>query len=394
MEYNVKNNFKIAILPGDGIGPLVIKQVIKLFKVMNDILDVKFNLINIPCGGKYYLEHKKEWPDDAFKLCCNADAILLGAVGYQHNGQVVMTIPNKPYITPKLAGYAPVIGNRQKLNLYANVRPIKLYPEIKQKISGKYRNIWSPEHVDYVIVRENTEDAYTGEFVSKKNKVITPIQITFEATTKVIRYACNLARKRNKKKKITCVDKSNIIEAHRYFRQIFTEICKSEFSDLQFNYAYADAFCQSQIMEPELYDVVVAPNFVGDIISDNAAITQGGLGMAPSANIGDFHAMFEPIHGSALNLVGSGNANPLAAILSMKIMLDWLGERHNNLLLTISDYIEKAVMQVISESVLTPDVIEAKYSVNCDAVGNTVAREFRSLLSVLNKNKGDIYGAN
>src|SRR5207244_1098362 len=137
-------------------------------------------------------------------------------------------------------------------------------------------------------------------------------------------------RRRNKQNKVTCVDKSNIIGAHRFFREAFRDVGQHEFSDITLDYAYVDAFCQWQIRSPEWYDVVVAPNFAGDIISDNGATAAGGLGLAVGGNIGDEHAMFEPIHGSAPKHAGKDKANPLAAILAVQMMLNWLGTRHED----------------------------------------------------------------
>lgn len=376
-----KDSYHIVVLPGDGIGPEVIQQAVNLLNVISHKMKLNFNMIEIPCGGKYYLEHGTEWPANSFEECRTADAILLGAVGYEANGKTVMTTPNKPYPVPQLAGYAAVIGNRQKLDLYANVRPVKLYPGIKHKISNQFKQVWQAKHVDYVIIRENTEDAYTGEFQRLADEVRTPIKITRKATERVVRFAYQLAMKRNKLRKVTCVDKSNIVESYKYFREIFTEIGINEFPMIQRDYAYADAFCQWQLQQPEQYDVVVAPNFIGDIISDNAAVTQGGLGMAASGNIGDKHAMFEPIHGSAPKLAGLNVANPLAAILALRMMLEWLGEKHNeNRMLIAAEGIERAVKQVIRKKILTPDLV-AHHHETCSRVGDAVRQHLEKYLS-------------
>ena len=385
----MKNQYTIVILPGDGIGPEVIKQAVNLLEIINHHLGTNFSLINIPCGGKYYLEHGMEWPKTAFEKCQAADAILLGAVGYEVNGKTIMTEPNKPYPQSQLAGYAAVIGNRQKLNLYANVRPVQLFAGIKHKISNKFKLVWKPKNVDYVIVRENTEDAYTGEFTRHPNEVITPIKISLEATEKVVRFAYRLTKKRNKYLKLTCADKSNIIESHKYFREIFTEIGKKEFPEIKRDYAYADAFCQWQIQQPELYDVVVAPNLIGDIISDNGAVSQGGLGMAAGGNIGDEHAMFEPIHGSAPTLAGLNRANPIAAILASRMMLEWLGDKNQDRRLNFAaDCIEHAVKKVIRKKILTADLIEAPHSTTCDKVGDSIASHLEQFLQ---KNRKGVF---
>lgn len=380
-------SYHIVVLPGDGVGPEVIAQALKILRTVGELAKIEFEIEEIPCGGHYYLQHEKEWPDGSFEKCQAADAILLGAVGHEVDGKPVFTKPGKPYSTPQLAGYAQVIGNRQKLNLYANVRPVKLYPGVKIRISGEFKEIWKPEHVDYVIVRENTEDAYTGETQQIKDGKMTPIRITKAATERVVRFAFRLAQKRKKQGKVTCVDKSNIIGAHKYFREIFTEIGREEFPEIQLDYAYFDAFCQWQIRNPEWYDVVVAPNLVGDVISDNAATTQGGLGLAAGGNIGDEHAMFEPIHGSAPKHAGQDKANPMAAILATKMMLEWLGggraaASKDERLLKSASFVEQAVMAVLKEGKrLTYDLVGEERAARCSEVGEAIKTKLEHIFA-------------
>src|SRR2546430_1410268 len=327
----MKQSYYIVALPGDGIGPEVLSAALRVLNLAGELFQIDFKIEEIPCGGHYYAEHEIEWPEGSFEKCAAADAIILGAVGHEIHGKTVFTKPGKPYPEPQLAGFAQVIANRQKLDLYANVRPVKLYPGVKHKIHGKLLQVWEPGKVDYVVIRENTEDAYTGELEVIEDGRVTPIRITRRATERVVRYAFNLARRRSKQMKVTCVDKSNIIGAHRFFRDVFREVGEREFGDITLDYAYVDAFCQWQIRSPEWFDVVVGPNLVGDIISDNGATTAGGLGLAVGGNIGDEHAMFEPIHGSAPKHAGKDKANPLAAILSAQMMLDWPGQRPERL---------------------------------------------------------------
>jgi len=252
---------------------------------------------------------------------------------------------------------------------------------VKHKIHGELKQVWEAGKVDYVVIRENTEDAYTGETNSIPDGKVTPIRITRAATERVVRYAFNLARRRATLNKVTCVDKSNIIGAHRFFRDVFREIGTQEFPDIKLDYAYVDAFCQWQIRNPEWYDVVVGPNLVGDIVSDNGATTAGGLGLAVGGNIGDEHAMFEPIHGSAPKHAGKDKANPLAAILAMQMMLEWLGTRHEDEQLhRAAAKVEAAVAAILSEGkTLTYDLIgEAKAS-RCSEVGAAVEAKLREM---------------
>lgn len=377
----MKESYYIVALPGDGIGPEVLSCALNVLKTAGHMFQIDFQIEEIPCGGHYYAEHEMEWPEGSFEKCEKADAILLGAVGHEVAGKTVFTKPGKPYPEPQLAGFAQVILNRQKLNLYANVRPVKLYPGVKHKIHGELKQVWEAGKVDYVVIRENTEDAYTGETDQIADGKVTPIRITRKATERVVRYAFNLARRRNKQHKVTCVDKSNIIGAHRFFREVFREVGQSEFPDLKLDYAYVDAFCQWQIRNPEWYDVVVGPNLVGDIISDNGATTAGGLGLAVGGNIGDEHGMFEPIHGSAPKHAGKDRANPLAAILAAQMMLDWLGTRHDDeRLQRAAEMIEDAVVALLSEGeTLTYDLIGEEKASRCSEVGAAVEEKLKAM---------------
>ena len=369
-----KESYRIVALPGDGIGPEVLGSALRVLRRVGELFEVGLEVEEIPCGGHYYADHEMEWPEGSFEKCQAADAILLGAVGHEVDGKTVFTKPGKPYPEPQLAGFAQVIGNRKKLDLYANVRPVKLYPGVKHKIHGDLVQVWHPEYVDYVVIRENTEDAYTGETKAIEDGRMTPIRITRRATERVVRYAFNLARKRNKLNKVTCVDKSNIIGAHRFFRDVFREVGEREFPDLTLDYAYVDAFCQWQIRSPEWFDVVVGPNLVGDIVSDNGATTAGGLGLAVGGNIGDEHGMFEPIHGSAPKHAGKDKANPLAAILAMQMMLDWLATRHgDDRLARGAASVEAAVAAVLLEGkTLTYDLVGEGKAAKCSEVGTAV----------------------
>jgi len=333
-----KDRYHVVTLPGDGIGPEVTVQAVGVLNVAAEAAGVGFDFEEIPGGGEYYLEHGSEWPEGSEARCDAADAILLGAVGAQHpdTGENVFTKPGQPYPTPQLAGYAQVIGNRQRMQLFANLRPIKLYQGVPHKVSGSFQDVWKSENVDYVVVRENTEEAYTGkssDMLDDAGNVIgrmSPIEVTRAGTERVCRYAYELARKRKaqgKPGKLTCVVKSNIIGAHRYFEEIYRELGQKEFPEIEQDVAMFDAFCMWQMRNPEWYDVVVAPNLVGDVISDNGSTCQGGMGLAAGGNIGAEHGMFEPIHGSAPKHAGKNKVNPIAAVLSGAMMCDWLGDR-------------------------------------------------------------------
>lgn len=378
-----KDLYNIVTLPGDGIGPEVTVQAVKVLKAAAAKHNINFNFEEILGGGEYYLEHGVEWPAGSEAKVDAADAILLGAVGAEDpaTGKTVFTKPGEPYPTAQLAGYAQVIGNRLRMQLYVNLRPIKLYKGVPHKVSGKFMQVWEPDKVDYVVVRENTEEAYSGktfDMTDDAGKAIgrtTPIEITRFGTERVVRWAFRHARERKAlgyPGKVTCVTKSNIIGAHKYFEEIFFELHKAEFSDLQADTALFDAFCQWQMRSPEWFDVVVAPNLVGDVISDNGSTTQGGMGFAAGGNIGDNNAMFEPIHGSAPKHARQDKVNPIAAILSGKMMCDWLGSKHGDERLTaMGKAIETAVETLLNDGkVVTYDVGGTS---KCSEVGTVIA---------------------
>jgi 3-isopropylmalate dehydrogenase len=356
-----KNRYQIVALPGDGIGPEVLAQAISVLAAAAEHFGMNLDFEEIPGGGEYYLEHGREWPEGSEGRCAAADAILLGAVGAQdpETGKNVFTQPGLPYDTSQLAGYAQVIGNRQRLGLFVNVRPIKLFPGVRHKVSGSFMDIWQPGNVDYVVCRENTEEAYTGrseDMLDGEGHVVgrrTPMEVTRSATERVCRYAYDLARRRKQRGypgKLTCVVKSNIIGAHRLFEEIYRELGAGEYAEIQQDVAMFDAFCMWQMRNPEWYDVVVAPNLVGDVISDNGSTTQGGMGVAAGGNIGVQNAMFEPIHGSAPKYAGKDKVNPIAAVLSAAMMCDWLGERFEDARLADAGRaIERGVARVLEK---------------------------------------------
>jgi isocitrate/isopropylmalate dehydrogenase len=326
--------YNIVALPGDGIGPEVMEESVRILDALQASELCRFNIETIPCAGSYYMAHQREWPEGSFERVKAADAILLGAIGQVGpDGKPVRRADGE------LAGYEQVIGIRTKLDLYANMRPIKLLNGVKHSISGEFRQIWAPENVDLVVFRENTEGAYTsGSFIleraEKVETVISPTLITRRGAERVVRRAFLHSMRRNGapidgKRRVTCVDKSNVVRAHRFFRDIFREVA-AEFPEVEAHYAYVDAYCHNLVRAPEFYDVCVAPNLPGDIVTDLGSVLQGGMGLAASGNIGDNHAMFEPVHGSAPDIAGQGKANPAAAILSVSLMLEWLGERYND----------------------------------------------------------------
>jgi 3-isopropylmalate dehydrogenase len=380
---NQKRSFEIAVLPGDGVGPEVVDAALISLRVLSELRGFQFNLETIPGGGNYYETHGKEWPDGSFERVQKADAIILGAVGHDGpDGQPVRRADGE------LAGYELVVGLRAKLDLYANMRPVKLFKGVQHRIHGNLTQVWSPEKVDMVIIRENTEDAYApGSFRIERGGstelVVSPTIITRKGTERVVRKAFELARRRNGapsdgKRRVTCVEKSNIVRAHKFFREICKEI-SAEYPDIEVEYAYTDAFCQWLVRTPEYYDVVVSPNFSGDVITDLAAVLQGGLGVAAGGNVGDHHAMFEPIHGSAPRHAGLNKVNPVATLLAIRMMLGWLGEQHDvSGLIEAGDLLEQAVEDVIQKE--NGRTYDLGGNASCSEVGQRVADRFGTML--------------
>ena len=342
--------YAIAVYPGDGTGPEVIREGEKILAALAEGGPAPWHLITYPGGGQYYLASGREWEPEAEAAAAQADAILLGAVGWPG-----ALLPNS-----NIAGRALVLGLRENLDLYANVRPCKLYPGVRHRISGAYHEVWSPRNVDMVIVRENTEGLYTparGRLTrARETEVAVDTRlITRKGAERVIRYAFELARHRARgapedgKKRLTCVDKSNVLEGCRFFRETFDRVAR-DYPEIERDYAYVDAFTQWLVRNPERYNVVVAPNMMGDIITDLAAVLQGGMGFASGGNIGDQHAMFEPVHGSAPKYAGKDQVNPFATFFAVEQMLRWLADRHHDSrLVRQADRLERAVASVLAD---------------------------------------------
>ena len=357
--------YRLSVLPGDGTGPEVIAEALRVIEVFQQHSPVSFEITEIPCGGQYYLETGEEWPEGSFEHCRdNSDAILLGAIGWPK-----ARLPNGD-----MAGGQTILGLRSGLKLFANVRPIKLYPGVQHRVHGVHKQIWHPDHVDMVMVRENTEGLYHSLLRRMEQKakgdrdepiVIEgfpglegevawdPRPISRKGSERVIKFAFDLARHRQRKlgtpQSVTCVDKSNVTRGCRLFRKIFNEIAEVN-PDLETHSAYIDAFTMWLMRDPETLDVVVLPNMFGDIASDLASVLQGGLGMAASANLGPKHMLFEPVHGSTPKYAGQNVVNPIATIQSVQMMFEALAYRKEDVDLDMcADILQQAIQQHFEE---------------------------------------------
>lgn len=333
--------YNIAVLKGDGIGPEVVDETIK---VLAALAAPRFNFVEYPCGAGCYLACGDPLPPSTVEACRAADAVLLGAMG----------LPDVRW--PDGTEMRPQIDLRIVLDLYAGVRPIYLYNEAHTPLKGLEKG-----DIDFVILRENVEGLFAsmnGGIQLRGEVAVDSMVITRTGTERVVRYAFELAQKRGREPmKVTCVDKANVFKSMAFFRAIYDEVA-GNYPEVERDYAYIDALSMYLVQRPQRYDVLVSENMYGDIISDLAAGLVGGLGMAPSGDIGDDAAVFQPSHGTAPDIVGRGLANPVATILSAALMLRWLGERHGDVgALAGAEKIETAVRSVVGERVVgTPDL--------------------------------------
>ena len=358
--------YRLTLLPGDGTGREVMEEVKRTLSFFQESGAISLEITEIPCGGQHYLDTGEEWPSGSFEFCRDeSDAIVVGAVGWPG-----ATLPNGD-----IAGGQALLGLRSALDLYANVRPVKLYKGVKHKVHGTFSDVWNHELVDIVMVRENTEGLYhallrrsgmaaRGDerddplvidgFPGLEGEVGWDVRpISRKGSERVIRYSFELAKRRQSRlgttQKVTCVDKSNVTRGCRLFREVFREV-SSEFEGVETNEAFIDAFTMWLVRNPEDLDVVVLPNMFGDIATDLASVLQGGMGMAASANIGDNHMLFEPVHGSSPKYAGQIKVNPIASISSVQLMFDSLGLRHDDEKATMcAEVLERAISEHMSE---------------------------------------------
>jgi len=323
-----KKSYDIAVIGGDGTGPEVTHEAIKVMQSAARQANFSMNLTQLDFGGERYLKTKKIISDKEVQSLKKFDAILLGAVGH-------------PDVKPGILERGLLLKLRFDLDQYINLRPVKLYPGVECPLTGK-----GPNDIDFVVVRENTEGLYVGEgkFINKGKKNEIALQVsrnTRKGVERCIRYAFDYTRKRNKRKKLTLCAKTNVLNyAHDLWWRVFQEVAK-EYTDVTTDYAHVDATCMWMVKNPEWFDVIVTDNMFGDIITDLGAMIQGGMGIAAGGNIGpETVSMFEPIGGSAPKYTGKNVINPLAAISAGGMLLEFLGETES------AAKIEKAVMHV------------------------------------------------
>jgi 3-isopropylmalate dehydrogenase len=313
---SANNALHIAVLAGDGIGPEVMAPAIEVLRKIEARSGLAFRFTEAPAGADNYRETGKSMPESTVRLCDEADAILLGACG----------LPSVRY--PDNTEIMPQVELRFHFDLYAGVRPARLIPGVPSPIVGA-----DTHGIDLVVIRESTEGLFAsmGKGVVTHDEARETLVITRKTSERLFEFSFRLAERRKARGRVngglTCVDKANVFKAFAFFREMFDEAA-TRHPDVKADRLYVDACSAMLVKRPWDFDVMVMENMFGDILSDLTAGLIGGMGMAPSADIGDRHAVFQPCHGTAPDIMGQGKANPTGMILSAAMMLDWLADKH------------------------------------------------------------------
>ena len=347
------NAYRVAVVPGDGTGPEVIAEGLKVLKAASAKYGFKLDLSHYDLGGERYKRTGEVLSDETVEELRKFDAIYLGAIGH-------------PDVKAGILEKGILLKLRFSLDQYINLRPVKLYAGVDTPLKDK-----NPEDIDFVVVRENSEGLYAGAggFFKRgtADEIATQESInTRKGVERCVRYAFEYCRKRNKAKKLTLCGKTNVLTyAFDLWERTFYEVAK-EYPDIKTEYAHVDAICMWMVKNPEWFDVIVTDNMFGDIITDLGAMIQGGMGIAAGGNINPQGvSMFEPIGGSAPKYTGLNVVNPLAAIMAGQMMLEILGEDN------AAAAVEKAVMKTVAEKIKSMSAGQMGYRTS--EVGSLVA---------------------
>lgn len=348
--------YQIAVIPGDGTGPEVVAEGLKVLHAVAQKENFKCDLIFYDLGGERYLRTGETLPDSVLAELRRVQAIYLGAIGH-------------PQVKPGILEQGILLRIRFALDQYINLRPVKLYPGVETPLKDK-----GPEHINFVIIRENTEGLYTGAggFLKKGTPDEVAIQEsinTRKGVERCLRYAFEFCLKRNKERKLTLAGKTNVLNyASDLWARTFEEVGR-DYPQIKTDYVHVDALCMWMVKNPEWFDVIVTDNLFGDIITDLGAIIQGGLGIAAGGNLNPSPggvSMFEPMGGSAPKYTGKNMINPMAAIAAIQMMLDYLGEKE------AAQRVERAMAQVLSKHLKSLAAGEMGYTTQ--EVGNLVVK--------------------
>ena len=348
----MKKTYDIAVIPGDGTGPEVVAEGLKTLEAVAAIHGFACHITTYDIGGDHYLATGETISDELLESLKSKDAIVLGAIGH-------------PDVKPGVLEKGILLKTRFALDQYINLRPVKLYDGVYTPIKDKL-----PEHVDFVVVRENTEGLYAGAGGFLKHGTAEEVAIqesinTRNGVERCIRYAFEFCKTRNKPGKVTLCGKTNVLTyAFDLWERTFYEVAQ-EYPDIEADYAHVDALCMWLVKNPEWFDVIVTDNMFGDIITDLGAMIQGGMGIAAGANINPAGvSMFEPIGGSAPKYTGQQKINPIATILAVQLMLDTLGEKKAAL------DVEAGVAKVLKNDI--QDVAAGRMGYSTSEVGDLV----------------------
>ena len=347
--------YRIAVIPGDGTGPEVVREGLKVLEAAAQATGFRYDLTPYDFGGERYLRTGETLPDSAIEELRGFDAIYLGAIGH-------------PDVPPGPLEKGILLRLRFELDQYINLRPVKLYPGVDCPLKDK-----GPQDIDFIVVRENTEGLYGGmggfQYKGTPQEVSTQIHCTTRfGAERAIRYAFELTRKRNKMKQLHLVAKTNVLTfVHDTWWRAFNEVGDADYPDIKREYAHVDATCMWFVKNPEWFDVIVVENMFGDIITDLGAMIQGGMGVAAGGNINPQGvSMFEPIGGSAPKYTGKNVICPLAAIAAAQMMLAQLGEAQ------AADRVEQAIIKALTSGKMK-SVSAGRMGLSTSEVGDLVA---------------------
>ena len=347
-------NYKIAVLKGDGIGAEIVNEAIKVLDAVADKEGFNLEYNEYLIGGSAVDVFDNPCPDETIKGCLNSDAVLFGSIGG----------PKWDNLPKEKRPESGLLKLRKSLGLFANIRPAIIFDELVNASTLKPEVI---KGVDLEVVRELTGGIYFGEPRYKdENKAYNTMVYSRDEIERIARVAFEEARKR--KKKVTSVDKANVLEVSELWREVVEEVAK-DYPDVELEHMYVDNAAMQLIREPKQFDVILTSNIFGDILSDEASMIVGSIGLLPSASIGGKVGLFEPIHGSAPDIAGQGIANPIATILSAAMMLDYLGEENG------AKRIRNSIKEVLAKGFRTKDIanFDAKEVVTTQEMGSLIA---------------------
>ena len=356
---------KLAVLPGDGIGPDIVREACKVLEALRTDFGLEVTWEEAPVGGTAYDQSGDPLPEATLALARSADAVLLGAVGG----------PQWEALDYSVRPERALLALRKELGLFANLRPAQVFPQLADASALKPEVVAG---IDIMVVRELTGGIYFGEprgvetLPDGRRKGVNSLVYTSDEIERIGRVAFGIARKRSGR--VCSIDKANVLEVTELWRDVITDLGQREFPDVELSHMYVDNAAMQLVREPKQFDVMVTTNMFGDILSDEASMLTGSIGLLPSASLNkDGGGMYEPIHGSAPDIAGTGKANPLATILSAAMMLRYSLDQGE-----LADRVEKAVEQVLEQGLRTPDIAgEGEVAVGTGEMGDAVVAALR-----------------